>query len=154
MLYLGDTGVRSNNLYDSGPITATSANVTGLPIHTDTIYARIYSLIGGAWHVLDYSYNAAQLQSVIFDPAPNSTLPGSSATFDWSAVAGAQKYELYLGSNGAGSDNLYFSGFSTRRTATVTGLPVNGEKIYARIYWYANDTLQYLDYVYKAYTAQ
>jgi sugar lactone lactonase YvrE len=156
MLYLGNTGVRSSNLYNSGPTTATATfvNVTGLPINVEPIYARLFSFIGGSWHALDYMYKAAPLQSVILNPTPNSTLTGSSATFHWTAVAGAERYELYLGSNGAGSDNLYFSGFSTHRTANVTGLPVNGEKIYARIYWYANGALQYLDYTYTAYTAE
>jgi hypothetical protein len=154
MLYLGSTSVRSNNLYNSGPTKVTSVTVTGLPTNGETIYARLYSLIGGAWHTLDYTYSEAALQSAMVYPLAGSTLTGSSETFSWSAVAGAVKYELYLGSEGAGSDDLYHSGFSTHRSATATGLPVNGEKIYARIYWYANGTLQYTDCTYTAVTAQ
>jgi hypothetical protein len=58
MFYLGSTGVRSKNLYNSGPTTATSVNVTGLPTNGETIYARLYSLINGAWHCFDYTFTA------------------------------------------------------------------------------------------------
>jgi hypothetical protein len=150
MLYLGSTGVRSNNLYNSGATTATSVNVTDLPTNGETIYARLYSLIGGAWHALDYTYTAASLQVALVSPTPNSTLTGSNVTFTWSAIAGVTKFELYLGSMGSGSDNLYHSGITTATSVNVTGLPVNGEKINARLYWYAGGAWQYLDYIYTA----
>jgi len=150
MLYLGTTGVRSDNLYNSGPTTATSVSVTGLPVNGQTIYARLYSFIGGTWHALDYIYHAPSLQVALVSPPPNSTLTGSNVTFTWSSVTGVSKYELYLGTNGSGSDNLYHSGITTATSAKVTGLPTNGEKISARLYWFASGTWQFLDYFYTA----
>jgi hypothetical protein len=150
MLYLGTDGVRSNNLYNSGPITATSVNVTGLPVSGQTIYARLLSYIGGAWNPLDYTYTAPSLQVALVSPVPGSTLPGSNVTFGWSAVSGVTKYELYLGTNGSGSDNLYHSGIITATSVNVTGLPVSGQKINARLYWYTGGAWQYLDYTYTA----
>jgi hypothetical protein len=149
MLYLGSTGVRSNNLYNSGPITASSVNVTGLPVNGETLYARLYSLIGGAWECLDYTYTAAS-QAALTSPAPNSTLTGSSATFAWSAGTGVTMNYLLLGSNGMGSDNLYNSGYTTHKSVNVTGLPVNGETVYARLYSYVGGAWHYLDYTYTA----
>jgi hypothetical protein len=148
MLYLGSTGVRSNNLYNSGPTTATSVNVTDLPTNGETIYARLYSLIGGAWRSLDYTYKAVSL-ATLTSPGPNSTLAGSSVTFAWSAGTGVTKYELYLGS-GKGTGDLYHSGYTTARSVNVAGLPVDGRKIYARLYSYVGGAWQYLDYIYTA----
>jgi hypothetical protein len=90
--------------------------------------------------------NPAQLTS----PAPGSTLTGPSATFSWTAVSGATGYYLYLGSTGVGSSNLYASGKQTGSSVTPTGLPTNGEKIYARLSTSYNGVLKYTDYTYTA----
>ena len=149
MLFLGSTGVRSSNLYNSGQTQYNSVNVTGLPINGETIYARMYSFIGGAWNALDYTYTAAS-QAALTSPAPNSTLTGSNVTFTWSAGTGVAMYYLFLGSNGVGSNNLYSSGYTTHKSVNVTGLPVNGETVYARLYSYLGGTWHYLDYTYAA----
>jgi len=149
MLYLGSTGVRSNNLYDSRPTAATSVNVNGLPVNGEAIYARLYSFIGGAWESLDYTYAAAS-QATLTSPAPSSTLTGSSVAFTWSAGTGVSMYYLLLGSDGVGSSNLYNSGYTFHKSVNVTGLPVNGETIYARLYSQLGGAWHYLDYSYTA----
>ena len=40
-------------------------------------------------------------------PTPGSMLPGASATFTWTAGSGVSEYWLYVGTTGAGSDNVY-----------------------------------------------
>jgi hypothetical protein len=149
MLLLGSTGVRSSNLYNSGQTPYNSLNVTGLPINGETIYARLYSFIGGAWNTLDYSYTAAS-QATLTSPAPSSTLTGSNVTFTWSAGTGVAMYYLFLGSNGVGSNNLYSSGYTTHKSVNVTGLPVNRGTVYARLYSYLGGSWHYLDYTYTA----
>jgi hypothetical protein len=149
MLYLGSTGVRSDNIFNSGKTTATSVNVTGLPVNGETIYARLYSFIGGAEHTFDYTYTAAT-QATLTSPAPSSTLTGSSVTFTWSAGNGVTEYYLFLGSSGVGSNDLYSSGYTTHTSLNVTGLPVNGETVYARLYSYLGGAWHYLDYTYTA----
>jgi hypothetical protein len=57
-LNLGSTGVGSTNLYNSGHVTALSANVTGLPTTGVKIYARLWSFANGAWKSVDYTYTA------------------------------------------------------------------------------------------------
>jgi hypothetical protein len=42
----------------------------------------------------------------MISPAPGSVLPGSSVTFTWSAGSGVAEYQLWVGSTGAGSQNL------------------------------------------------
>ena len=149
MLYLGSAGVRSNNLYNSGHTTATSVNVTDLPVNGETIYARLYSFIGGAWQCLDYTYTAAS-PATLTSPAPSSTLTDSSVTFSWSAGSGVTLYYLLLGSDGVGSNNLYNSGYTSHKSVNVTGLPANGETIYARLYSSLSGVWHYVDYTYTA----
>jgi hypothetical protein len=148
-LFLGSEGAGSNNLYSSGYTTHKSVNVTGLPVNGETVYARLYSFFGGAWHYLDYTYTAESLATLV-SPAPNSTLTGTSETFTWSSGAGITLYYLFLGSEGVGSNNLYSSGYTTHNSVNVTGLPVNGETVYARLYWYVDGAWQHLDYTYTA----
>jgi serine protease len=56
-LYLG-TSAGSSNLYNSGNVTVTTETVNGLPSNGEKIYARLYSLINGAWKYTDYTYTA------------------------------------------------------------------------------------------------
>jgi sugar lactone lactonase YvrE len=148
-LFLGSNGVGSNNLYSSGYTSHTSVNVTGLPVNGETIYARLYSSYNGAWTYLDYTYTAESLATLI-SPAPNSTLTGSSETFTWSGGAGITLYYLFLGSNGVGSDNLVNSGYTSHNFVSVTGLPVNGQTVYARLFWYVDGAWHHADYLYTA----
>ena len=85
-------------------------------------------------------------------PAPGTVLPGSSVLFSWSASRSANGYSLWLGSTGVGSVNLYDSHSTTATSATATGLPTNGETIYARLNTIVNGVAQYVDYTYIAAT--
>ena len=55
-----------------------------------------------------------------------------------------------MGTTGVGSSNLYNSGNVTATTETVSGLPNNGEAIYARLYYLINGAWQSTDYTYVA----
>jgi len=88
--------------------------------------------------------------AVLTSPAPGSTLNGSNAAFTWSGGTGVSEYELWVGSTGAGSSNLFYPGLSTGTTETVTGLPANAETLYVRLYSKINGSWQYHDYTYKA----
>ncbi|HEY2860622.1 MAG TPA: choice-of-anchor D domain-containing protein [Terracidiphilus sp.] len=92
-------------------------------------------------------------EAVITSPAPGSTLPGTSATFTWSAVSGAAAYWVYVGSTGVGSSNIFAN--SSQITATsqaVTGLPTSGT-VYVRVYSLVGGYWSSIDYTYKAGTA-
>jgi hypothetical protein len=148
-LLLGSNGVGTDNLYNSGYTMHRSVKVTGLPTNGETVYARLYSLMNGVWHHLDYTYTAESL-AALTSPPPGSTLAGSSVTFTWSGGAGITKYYLVLGSTGVGSANLYNSGYTTHNSVNVTGLPTNGETIYARLYWQVDGAWRHLDTTYTA----
>jgi hypothetical protein len=68
----------------------------------------------------------------------------------WTAGSGATMYDLYLGTTGVGSNNLYQTGHTTSTSATVTNLPTNGATIYARLLSNVDGTWEYNDYIYTA----
>jgi hypothetical protein len=74
-------------------------------------------------------------------------LPGPTVPFSWLAGAGATNFELWLGSTGVGSGDLYNSGsFSPATTSETVTLPTNGETVYARLYTYINGVTVSTDY--------
>ena len=154
-LWLGTTGVGSSNLYNSTPpLTTLSTTVTGLPITGGTIYARMWSEINGVWQSTDYTYTASgsAVKAVLTSPAPGSTLTGSTVTFGWTAGTAVTRYSLWLGTTGVGSSNLYNSTPPlTTLSTTVTGLPITGGTIYARMWSEINGVWQSTDYTYTAF---
>ena len=98
------------------------------------------------------AHEALIAQSALTSPTPGSIFTGSTATFSWSTATGANGYTLWLGSTGVGSNNLFHSAESPATSLTVTGLPTNGETIYARLNTYTHGTLQHLDYTYTAFS--
>jgi streptogramin lyase len=92
---------------------------------------------------------ATQSLAVLTNPTPNvGTVLGTNATFNWTTGTGVSSYDLYLGTTGPGSSNVYTSGHVTTTSVTVASLPSNGITVYARLYSYINGGWQYLDYTY------
>ena len=111
---LGTTGPGSSNVYNSAEATTTALTtglVSNIPTNGVTLYARLYSLINGAWQYNDYTYTefGTPVPAALTSPTPGSTLTGSSATFTWSAGMGVTRYEFRLGTTGPGSSNVYNS---------------------------------------------
>jgi hypothetical protein len=77
-------------------------------------------------------------------------LTGTSVTFTWSAGTAVSQYDLHLSAVAPGGYDLYFSGYRAGTSASATGLPTNGETIYARLYTILNGVTLYNDYTYKA----
>lgn len=151
-LWLGSTGVNTNNLYSSGVVTGTSVTPNNLPSNGATIYARLYYEVNSVWGHVDYLYTAAT-GPAITSPTPATTLAGPSVTFTWSAgTVGATAYQLWLGSTGANTNNLYSSGVVTGTSVTANNLPTNGETVYARLYFEVNSVWSHVDYIYTAAT--
>jgi hypothetical protein len=145
MLYLGTTGVGSNNLYSSGEVTATSETVT-LPTQGVKVYARLYQKINGVWQHTDITYTEGGTTT----PATLSPVAGvlsASQTFSWANGAGPAEYRLYLGTTGVGSNNLYNSGVVTATSQTVT-LPTQGVTVYATLWQLINGTWQATQYTF------
>ncbi len=86
--------------------------------------------------------------SAITSPVAGSSLTGSSQTFNWSAGS-AVEWQLLVG-NSVGAENYFHTNAQFATTANVTGLPVNGSKVYVRLLYRVNDTWQSVDSTYTA----
>ena len=149
-LYLGTT-LGAYNLFNSGILTTTSALATDLPTDASTIYARLWSRIGGRWETEDYVYTAATVIAVSMDaPVPGSVLSGADVTFQWSASGSVSQWTLQIGTTLGGND-LHDSGsLGTATSASVTGLPVDGQAIFVRLSSLVGGALQTDDFTYTA----
>jgi hypothetical protein len=155
-LRLGIAGVGADDLFNSGslPATSTGVSATKLPSDGVTVYARLYSMIGGAWKSIDYTYkeSGTPAPATLTSPKPNvGTLLGANPTFKWTPGAGVAAYKLWLGITGVGADDLYNSGSlpATSTSVSVTKLPSDGVTVYARLYSMINGAWQSIDYTYK-----
>jgi len=147
-VWLGSTGVGSNNISDRRE-TTTSDSFAGLPTNGETIYARLYTNFNETEAHADYTYTAAT-EAVLSSPTPGALLSGPTVKFTSTTAPGETGSRLVLGSTGAGSSNLYDSGEMKVASATATGLPTNGETLYARLYTYFNGVQVYADFTYTA----
>ena len=148
-LLIGSTGAGSNNIYNSAPKTVTSYTFNSMPTNGEIIYVRLITNYSGNWGWNDYTYTAAT-QAVLTSPTPGGAFAGSSVTFGWTAASGASGYYLWIGSTGAGSNNIYNSAEKTVTSYTSNGMPTNGETVYVRLNTNYSGTWVHYDYTYTA----
>ena len=135
LLTLGTAGQGSYNLWESGSLTATSVEATGIPLNGTTLYVTLFSMINGMWKPAYYTYNLEEL-AALTAPAAESAMSGSNATFSWTKGVGPTAYELWLGTDGPGTNNIYNSGslITSITSAKVNGIPSDGVEIYATLW--------------------
>ena len=158
MLYVGTTGPGSSDIYKGTQTTALSATVNNIPTLAKKLYVRLYYVNPGiaGWQIVDFTYTelgqvTQPAPGAITSPAPGSTLPGATVTFTWSPGVSVGGYMLYVGTS-LGSNNLFNSGQTTNKSVTVNNLPVNGSKIYVRLYSLLNPGgWKWTDYTYTAF---
>src|SRR5262249_26347856 len=85
----------------------------------------------------------------IIQPAPGSTIGGTSATLCWTTAPGVTSYQLMLG-RWAGDGFYYRSGPQSGSTTslTVNNLPAAGTTFHVTFYFVMNGALQSVDYTY------
>jgi hypothetical protein len=101
----------------------------------------LYTHTNGAWLLPQrYTYTAqsgcAPAVAQIISPTPQTTLPASSATFTWNAVAGADQYWLDVGSTPGVGD--LSAGATANTSRLVTGLPCNAHTLYVQLFTHVN----------------
>jgi hypothetical protein len=131
--------------------TALSAIVPSLPANGITVYARLYSKIGGVWQFNDYVYteSGSPTPAMITSPTPGvgTVLGASNVPFQWNAGTGVTLYQLNLSVVAPGGSDLFvYKG--TALSANVPSLPSTGVTVYARLFSYINGTWQHNDYLY------
>jgi hypothetical protein len=144
----------SNNYYQSGNLgNVLTTTVSGLPTNGSTVYATLYSLVGGQWLSSAYTYTALNSGSVLAQmssPAPGSTLHGNVQTFSWSAGSGATAYWLDVGSTQGGNDIYQSGNLGNALTTTVYSLPANNSPIYVTLWSYVGGQWFYNEYNYTS----
>ncbi len=145
VLWLGTTGVDSNDLYNSHETTATSATVS-IPSDGVTVFATLKQLISGTWQQTSYTLTEPGT------PTPATLTPSSGTlsaiqTFTWGNGAGPSSYVLWLGTNGPGTSDLYNSHETTTTSATVS-IPSNGVTIFATLKQLISGTWQQTAYTF------
>jgi hypothetical protein len=126
-----------------------TTTVSGLPTDGSTIYATLYSLVGGSWVANGYTYiasNGASGKGVITSPVNNASLTGNQVTFTWTPGASATAYWVDVSTVSVGGNDLDQSGNLGNVTGyTISNLPGGGATIYVRLYsfvggqWLSND---------------
>ncbi len=114
--------------------TATSATLPSSPANQTIAYARLYSYISEVWQYTDYVYTVSSL-GVLSSPTPGlgTKLGTSNVSFQWYAGRGATIYQLDLGTNTPGAQDLYvYKGTAT--SVDVPSLPADGQIVYATLY--------------------
>ncbi len=91
--------------------------------------------------------------AVVTSPAAGSVLPGSTATFTWSAGSGGVSgYYLWIGTS-VGTANLANIGFSSSTTQATVTLPTNGATIYVQLWTqFSGGNLLSNSYTYTEFT--
>jgi hypothetical protein len=88
--------------------------------------------------------------ATLTSPAPGSTFAEPEVTFTWTPVAGVTQYGLWVGTAGAGSNNLYDSGPTTATSVTTRSMPTNAGRVYARLWSNFNGVWAHVDYTFTA----
>jgi N-acetylneuraminic acid mutarotase len=150
VLRLGTAYFGTMDVYSPSPTTGTTAQVSAIPTNGAYLYARLWYYVNGKWQFVDALYTEAGTPTppAFTTPAPGSTLPGSTVTFGWNPGDVATRFVLRLGTTGLGSSDVY-SGAATKGTSVqLTTVPTNGAKLYARLWYYLNETWKYVDATY------
>jgi hypothetical protein len=71
-------------------------------------------------------------------------------TFGWTSGSGVSQYWLYVGTTGAGSNDVFSQSTGTAQTMTVSSLPNNGSTVYFRLWSMISGVWQFNDYTYTA----
>jgi len=148
-LWAGTTGAGSSDVYNSGQITGTSANIANVPVVGATLYVRLYYLSHGTWSYVDTTYTEAGTVTLpaITSPAITSQLSGANVTFTWSRGSAAQ-FMLWAGTTGPGSSDIYNSRIIATTSAGVANIPTSGAPLYVRLSYMLNGAWSSIDYAY------
>ena len=132
------TCTRSDVLAAAGsyPVITLSVNVAANAPATVTNSANVWG--GGEVNTNNGTCNDVtgighSTSAIMASPAPGSALSGSVVTFTWNQGAAGTQYYLYVGTAGAGSNDIFSAAEASNLSQIVTGLPVNGATIYVRL---------------------
>jgi len=112
----------------------TSLTLNNLPLDGSPVWLRLMSYIDGAYRVQrDYRFTAAVARAAeVTSPAPGSTLPGTTATFEWDAGERVDGFWVNVGTV-RGGYTIYSNFTGKSRRLTLSGLPLDGRSVWVRL---------------------
>jgi hypothetical protein len=144
-------------LHRKKPVAAAGANTPAQQVTTFTASASSY--VASALTTTSDQivvYRAVPAAPGLYSPVNGSTLAATSVTFAWDSsttgpAVGATAYYLTVGST-EGGDQYYNSGnlSNTTFSQTVTGLPSNGSRVWARWSYLVGGNWGFNDYTFTA----
>jgi hypothetical protein len=138
-LYVG-TAVGAHDLLNTGETPVTSYTPrTALPTG-QMLYARLWTEVAGVWGYTDTTFGA--LTATITAPRDGETMADYSQPVQWSTIANAQAYYLWIGTT-AGAKDLVDSG-EVHTTSFKATLPRN-QTVYARLWTKVAGAWRYSD---------
>ncbi len=146
-LYVGTTP-GGFNIFNASQGVTLSETVTGVPINGLPVYVRLWSFCGG-WTFVDYTYQTSARTARLISPANRSVLGGASQTFTWKAGTASTQYWLYVG-NQRGLSDIWNENQGVNLTRTVVGIPVDGRRVYVRLWSLLAGVWNYVDYEFTA----
>lgn len=150
-LSVGTSWPGSSDLYPTTvlPNSVTSQSAT-VPSSGGTVFVRLGYLFNGVWNYLDYTFREVGAASppALTAPGPGSLL-GGATTFTWTPGSGSSRFQLTVGSEGAGSYDIYNGpGVANTATSASVTIPANGVAVFVRLSYLVNGIWKYLDYAF------
>jgi hypothetical protein len=135
-LYIGTT-LGAKDLVDTGEIRQTSYLAAQLPVG-QTIYARMWTKVGGVWRYTDSSFSVSPLPAAFLYPLNGARNVDTSHAFSWTTVPGARAYYLYVGTSPGAKDVIDTGEMTQSSIVLYWNLPTD-RPLYARIYTKMSD---------------
>jgi hypothetical protein len=146
----GGSGVQYTYYQLDGGATTTysGAAFTATALGSHTVKYWSVDSAGNTEATKTTTFTIATAPGALSTPAPGTVLAGSSVAFTWTPGYGVQSYQLNIGTLGVGSTDVYSSGHTSALSASVTGIPTYGQKLYARLWSEIGGVWSTADYTY------
>ena len=146
-LYVGTTR-GAKDLVNTGEMLQTSYQAVQLPAG-QTVYARMWTKVGGLWRYTDSSFSAATSpDGHAYLSCERSSECRPIAADPWTSVANAQAYYLYVGTT-RGAKDLVDTGEMLQTSYLAAHLPA-GQTVYARMWTKVKGLWRYTDSSFSA----
>jgi hypothetical protein len=147
-LYVG-TSLGLKELVDTGETLQTSYLARNLP-SGQTLYARLWTRVGGVWRYADSTFTAAPvLTATMTYPVNGATSVDVTQPFRWTSVANVQAYTLYIGTALGAHDLLSTGEISQPSYGTVPSLPA-AQTLYVRLWTRVGGVWRWVDSTFTA----
>jgi|GEM_PF-2054321 len=153
-MLVGTNGAGSDNLRASAVQSSKRFDVQNLPTNGETIYVRLWTY-KNAWQYKDYTYIADRpsAKATLLSHTDGDVLTSSTVTFKWDHVDRVDSYDLLVGTQGAGSNNILATNASSKASRTLNNIPLDGTTVYVRL-WTSEIKWSYVDYRFDTSTGE